>query len=168
MPDENVTVTTRPDAPSADDALFGDAADKADDTPAAVVEKEDSKGDTEQDAQGAADDGDKPDAEAQTEASEELKIVVSIKGGRAVIGVQQPSSDPHIETFDDHDLSELAQEVPAVTERARARWVEAPKHPAYARPAPPARRRNRRQQGAAQGTNAETETDQAQQTLRLF
>ena len=169
MPDENGTVTTRPDAPSADDALFGDAADKADDPPAAVVEKEDDKGDTEQDAQGAADDGDKPDAEAQTEASEELKIVVSIKGGRAVIGVQQPSSDPHIETFDDADLTALAQEVPAVTERAKAKWEETPKHPAYERPAPPAKRRNnRRQQGAAQDANAETETDQTQQTLRLF
>ncbi len=33
-----------------------------------------------------------------------LKVVVSIEGGRAAIGVQQPSSDPHIETFDDHDL----------------------------------------------------------------
>ena len=90
---------------------------------------------------------------------------MSIRGGRAVIGVQQPSSDPHIETFEDTDLGKLAQEVPAVTERARARWEEAPKHPAYERPAPPARpRRNRRQQGAAQDATAETQ----QQTLRLF
>ena len=83
--------------------------------------------------------------------------------------MQQPSSDPHIETFEDHDLPALAQEVTEVVERARARWEEAPKHPAYERPAPPAKRRNnRRQQGAAQDANAETETDQAQQTLRLF
>ena len=170
MPDENGTETTRRDAPSADESLFGDAADKVDDAPAAVVEEQDAEGNTEQDVQGVADDGDKPDAgepadaEAETDASEELKVVVSIKGGRATIGVQQPSSDPHIETFDDHDLPALAQEVAAVTERARARWEETPKHPAYERPAPQARRRNRRQQGAAQEATAETQ----QQTLRLF
>ena len=175
MPDEKGTEATRPDAPGADDALFGDAAERADDTPADAVEKDDSKGDAEKDAQGAADEGDKSDAgepaeaEAETGASEELKVVVSIKGGRAVIGVQQPSSDPHIETFEDHDLPALAQEVAAVTERAKARWEEAPKHPAYERPAPPSKRRNRRQQGAAQTANAEAETEQAQQqTLRLF
>ncbi len=174
MPDEIGTETTRPDAPSADESLFGDATD---DTPAAVVEEEDSEGDTEQDTQGAADDGDNPDAgetdegEAEATPSDELKVVVSIKGGRAVIGVQQPSSDPHIETFEDADLSELAQEVPAVTERARAKWEETPKHPAYERPAPPPKRRNnRRQQGAATNANAEgaAEQEDAQQTLRLF
>ena len=162
MPDENGTETTRPDAVSVEESIFGDAAEKADDTPAAVVDGEATNKET---AQGAADDGDKPDAEAEAEASEELKVVVSIKGGRAVIGVQQPSSDPHIETFEAHDLPALAQQVTAVTERARARWEETPKHPAYERPAPPAKRRNnRRQQGAAQDAATETQ----QQTLRLF
>ena len=66
----------------------------------------------------------------ETEASDDLKVVVSIKGGRATIGVQQPSSDPHIETFDDLDVSGLTQEVSAVVERARARWEDTPKHPA--------------------------------------
>ncbi len=165
MPDDIGTETTRPDTPSAEKSIFGDAADKADDTPAAVVEEEDTNEETEQDAQGAA------DAEAETGAAEELKVVVSIKGGRATIGVQRPSSDPHIETFDDADLPELAQEVAAVTDRARARWEVSPKHPAYERPAPPARRRNRRQQGAAQNAAAEGEAAPAQepqQTLRLL
>ena len=94
---------------------------------------------------------------------------MSIKGGRATIGVQQPSSDPHIETFDNHDLAGLAQEVLAVTERARARWEDAPKHPAHVRPAPPARRRTRREQGTAQASTAEGEAEQQQpETLRLF
>ena len=169
MPDENGTETTRPDAPSADDALFGDAADKADDTPAAVVEEEDSKGDTEQGAEDVDGAGDKTDAEDEAAPSDELKVVVSIKGGRAVIGVQQPSSDPHIETFEDHDLPALAQEVTAVTERARARWEETPKHPAYERPVPPAKpRNNRRKQGTATNANAEGTAEQEQQTLRLF
>ena len=100
---------------------------------------------------------------------EDLKVVVSIKDGRATIGVQRPSADPHIETFDDRDLPGLAQEVLAVTERAWAKWEDQPKHPAYARPAPPGRRRNRRGQGAAQDASATTDAEQAQQqTLRLF
>ena len=169
MPDENGKKATRPDAPSADESLFGDAAEKADNSPVAVVEEETASEKAEQGGQGAADAGDKPDAEAETGASEELKIVVSIKGGRAVIGVRQTSSDPHIETFDDQDLPGLAQEIPVVVERARAGWEESPKHPAYARPTPPTRRRNRRQQESAQASNAGTETaEEQQQTLRLF
>ena len=146
MPDEVGTKATRSDVPSADDSLFGDAAD---DTEAAVADEQ--------------------DAGDETDSSEDLKVVVSVKGGRATIGVQQPSSDPYIESFDDRDLSALTQEVSAVIERARAKWEEAPKHPAHERPAPPARRRNRREQGAAQAGTAEGEAEQQQpETLRLF
>ena len=176
MPDEVGTEATRSDLPSADESLFGDAAD---DRAAPVVQKEDANdavsdepeggGESAQDEQGTGD-ADEQAAGEGTEASEDLKVVVSIKGGRATIGVQQPSSDPHIETFDDLDVSGLTQEVRAVIERARARWEDAPKHPAYARPAPPPRRRNRRGQGTAQEASTETleETQAQQQTLRLF
>ena len=146
MPDEIGTETTRPDTQNVGES-------PSDDAPAAVVEKE---AGNEQTAQDAADAGDKPDAETKSDAPEDLKVVVSIKGGRATIGVQRPSSDPHVETFGDADLSGLAREVPAVTERAKARWEETPKHPAYVRPAPPARRRNRRQQGEAEQGQAQT------------
>ena len=157
MPDEVGTKTTRSDDPNA--MVVKEEGDAA--TPA--VEEEISKGETAQDPQGSA--------EASDEAGlqEELKVVVSIKGGRATIGVQRPSSDPHIESFDDPDLSGLAQEVLAVTERARASWEDEPKYPAHVRPAPPARRRARRGQGAAQAGAAEGEADQQQpETLRLF
>ncbi len=165
MPDEVGTEATRSDAPSADDGLFGDAAD---DTEAAVADEQDANKETAQDAQGSDDAGEQ-DAGDDTGASEDLKVVVSIKGGRATIGVQQPSSDPHIESFDDLDESGLTQEVPAVVERARAKWEDEPKHPAHERPAPPARRRNRRGQGTAQASDAEGEAEQTQQqTLRLF
>ncbi len=165
MPDENGTEATRSDVPSADESLFGDAAD---DAAAAVDQEEDSKGETTQDGQGSDDAGEQA-AGDETEASEDLKVVVSIKGGRATIGVQQPSSDPHIETFDDRDLAGLTQEALAVVERARARWEEEPKYPAHVRPAPQARRRNRRGQGEAQAGAAEGEAEQTQQqTLRLF
>ena len=96
--------------------------------------------------------------------------MMSLKEGRATIGVQRPSSDPHIESFDDPDLSGLVREVPAVIERARARWEDAPKYPVYARPAPSTRRRPRRAQGSAvQNTTDEGEAAQEQpETLRLF
>ena len=165
MPDEVGTEATRSEAPSVDDSLFGEAAD---DTAAAVVEKEDPKGETAQDEQGSGD-ADEQAADEETGSSEDLKVVVSIKGGRATIGVQRTSSDPHIESFDDLDESVLAQEVLAVVERAKAKWEDTPKHPAHIRPDPPARRRNRRGQGSAQASDAEAVAEQQQQqTLRLF
>ena len=141
MPDETGTETTRSDAPSVDESLFGDAAE---DATAAVADEQDADEVTAQDPQGAA------AAEEQAGQPEDLKVVVSIKGGRATIGVQQPASDPHIESFDDGDLAGLTQEAPAVVERARAKWEDEPKYPAHERPAPPARRQTRRGQGSAQ------------------
>ena len=94
---------------------------------------------------------------------------MSIKGGSATIGVQQPASDPHIESFDDADLAGLTQEVLPVVERARAKWEEEPRHPAHERPVPTARRRPRREQGTAQAGAAEGEAEQQQpETPRLF
>ena len=161
MPDETGTEISCSNALSAEDVLFGD---DVDDAAAQAVEDEDPEGETEQDSEGP------DDAEAQAAAPpEELKIVVSIRGDRATIGVQQPSSDPYIESFDDLDLTGLAQEVPAVIERAKARWEDEPRCPAHERPAPPARRRTRREQGQAPTPTAEGEADQQQpETLRLF
>ena len=100
MPDETGTETTRSDAPSVDGSLFGDAAE---DATAAVADEQDADEVTAQDPQSAA------AAEEQAGAPEDLKVVVSIKGGRATIGVQQPASDQHIESFDDGDLAGLTQ-----------------------------------------------------------
>ena len=122
-------------------------------------------------ADDADSDGQQP-APAETETTEELKVVLSIRGGRAIIGVQQPSADPHIEVFDDPDLFGLADEFPAVVARAKARWEEEPMHPAYVKPTPTPRQRNRRQQGTAQAaTTDEGEAAEPQpqpETLRLF
>ena len=140
MPDETGTEATRSDAPSVDESLFGDAAD---DAAQAVAEEQDANEVVEKDRQGSDDAGD------EAGQPENLKVVVSIKGNRATIGVQQPSSDPHIESFDGPDLAGLTQEVLPVIERARAKWEDEPKYPAHARPAPPARSRPRRRQGSA-------------------
>ena len=176
MPDEIGTKAAHSDAPSADESPIGDAED---DKTAAAVDEQDSDAENAPEQQAADDTGEKVEAEKAPQGSDDaeegaastddLKVVVSIKGGRAVIGVQRPSSDPHIETFEDGDLGSLAQEVPAVTDRAKARWEESPKHPAYTRPAPPAKRGNRRRQGAAQASTAEGEAEREQaQTQRLF
>ena len=184
MTDETGKETTPPDVVGAEEFLFGHATD---DAPADVggqlpagdatddagdmetVEEPDADMETAAGPDTADDDGGNQAAQGETETTEELKVVLSIKGGRATIGVQKPSSDPHIESFDDQDLSGLAQEVLAVIERARARWEDEPRHPAHARPAPPARRRARREQGSAHAATAEGGADQQQpETLRLF
>ena len=174
MPKENRMGASREDAQNAYENLFGDtAADPA----AAVGEEEEAKDSTGQEAQGSdaaenQDSGDESgpaDDQADRDESgpaEDLKVVVSITDGRATIGVQRPSSDPHIESFDDPELSGLAREVMAVLERARTRWEDAPRYPAYARPAASTRGRQRREQGAAQAPTAEAEA--AQQQPRLF
>ena len=158
MPDEIGTEISGSDVPSAGEVPFGD---DVDDAAAEAVDEEEPE---------AAQDLEDPDeAGGQAVPQEELKVVLSINGDRATIGVQQPSSDPHIESFDDLDLTGLAQEVPGVVERARARWEDEPRHPAHQRPALPARRRTRREPGAAQPSTAEGEADQPQpETLRLF
>ncbi len=110
-----------------------------------------------------------PASEGEGGPAEDLKVVVSIREGSATIGVQRPSSDPHIESFDDPDLSGLAREVSAVIERARAKWEDSPRYPAYTRPNRSTGRRSRREQGPAQDTTAEEGAAQDQpQTLRLF
>ena len=182
MTDESGTEIHPSDVVGAEEFLFGHATDDtpadvggelptgdaADDAPVDVDEEQDADGETAEEPD-VADGGGVQPAPGETETTEELKVVLSIRGDRATIGVQQPSSDPHIESFDDLDLTGLAQEVPGVVERARARWEDEPRHPAHERPAPPARRRTRREPGPAQPSTAEGEADQQQpETLRLF
>ena len=182
MTDESGTEIHPSDVVSAEEFLFGHATDDtpadvggelpagdaADDAPVDVDEEQDADGETAEEPD-VADRGGVQPAQGETETTEELKVVLSIRGDRATIGVQQPSSDPHIESLDGLDLAGLAQEVPAVVERARTRWEDEPMYPAHERPAPPARRRTRREPGAAQAETAEGEADQQQpETLRLF
>ena len=169
-----VTEETADDVPAeADGELPVGDADATDDTGDPVAgEGPDAEADADSDEPDVADDGGEQPAPAETEATAELKVVLSIRGGRATIGVQRPSADPHIESFDDADLFGLADQFPAVVARARARWEEEPRYPAYVKPAPPARQRNRRQQAATQAATAEGEAEEEQhpqpETLRLF
>ena len=186
MTDETGKATTPPDVVNVEEFLFGHATDDApadvggqlpaeelpsgDDTNEEDANEEDANEDdaneeVEPDAPGSDDAGE------HAASPEELKVVLSIRGGRATIGVQRPASDPHIESFDDPELFGLADQFPAVVARARARWEEEPRHPAYVKPAPPPRQRNRRRQATAQDATTEGEGEAGQQqpeTLRLF
>ena len=164
MLDENRTEALCEGALNAYESLFGDTVAEA---AAAPAEEQDANKQTDQDQQGSdvAEDQTRGD---ETAPPDDLKVVVSIKDGRATIGVQRPSSDPHIEPVDGLDLSGLTQEVLAVVERARAKWEDEPKYPAHERPAASTRRRPRREQGAAQDSTAEEEAAQGQPQSRLF
>ena len=181
MTDETGKETTPSDVVNVEEFLFGKPADDApaevdgecpitDTTDDSATDDGDATADSEQDANEEAE-PDPPgsdDAGENAASPEELKVVLSIRGGRATIGVQQPSSDPHIESFDDPDLFGLADEFPAVVAKARARWEEEPRYPAYEKPVPAARRQRRREP-AADTPTAEGEADQQQpETLRLF
>ena len=190
MTDVNETEDHAPDVVNAEEFLFGGVTEEtADDAPAdaegdlpvgdaaedmdaEVADEPDAHAEADAGEPGVADDaGDQP-APVETEPSEELKVVLTIRGNRATIGVQRPSVDPHIESFDDPDLFGLADEFPAVVARAKARWEEEPTYPAYVKLDPLARSRNRRQQGTAQAATTEAEAEAEQQpqpeTLRLF
>ena len=186
MTDESGTETHPSDVANVEEFLFGHATDDA----PADVGGEPPAGDTTDEA-GEVETAAEPDAgteaaaeepdvgddageqpsSAEPEATDELKVVLSIRAGRATIGVQRPSADPHIESFDDPDLFGLADQFPAVVARARAIWEEEPRHPAYEKPAPPPRQRSRRRQGNAQPVTEDSEAGTEQQqpeTLRLF
>ena len=188
MTDENGTEIRSPDVVNVEEFLFGTASDDAPDDVAGEFPDGDVTDDSEgietssgPDADTDTETDEEPDTSdangeratpADTEAPEELKVVLSIRGNRATIGVQRPSADPHIESFDDPNLFGLADEFPAVVARAIAIWEEEPRHPAYVKPAPSPRQRNRRQQATAQAATTEGEGEVAQQqqpeTLRLF
>ena len=163
MADEASTGTAPPDTTTPGAGLFGD------EEPSATTEADAD----EQEAQGANNAEDGPgDAGAESPAEEELKVVVSVRGERAVVGVQRTGADPHIEAFDDRDLPTLTQEVAAVVDRAKARWEESPKHPAHTRPAPAkaaasTKRRQRGGQAQAETPAPQGGTEQPE-ALRLF
>ena len=71
----------------------------------------------------------------------DIKVVVNIKGDRAIIGVQGPDTDPVMETITIANQEDALQEAfvaaTDLVERAQQRWAASPKDPAYHRPPPP-------------------------------
>ena len=60
--------------------------------------------------------------------SDELKIVIFLKGNRGSIGIQSPNCDPVFSTHEG-DLQSLLQVVPAKVEEARTKWDSNPRYP---------------------------------------
>ena len=65
----------------------------------------------------------------------ELKVVIYLKDGRALVGIQGQGTDPVLETLPDVSGLEAAlAAVPGVVARARERWATSPRCPAYVGP----------------------------------
>lgn len=68
---------------------------------------------------------------------DEVKIVVSIRGQIALIGLQKPDCDPFFSRVDG-DLATVLASIPALVEQARSQWESSPHYPKLATPlAPP-------------------------------
>ena len=67
----------------------------------------------------------------------ELKVVIQMKGDRALVGVQGTNTDPVVEPVQAPTLEAALAAVPTVVARAREKWTATPKNPAYQRPPEP-------------------------------
>src|SRR3989304_4749145 len=67
----------------------------------------------------------------------ELKVVIQMKGDRALVGVQGTNTDPVVEALPATSLNDVLAAVPGILVRARERWTTSPKNPAYQRPPEP-------------------------------
>ncbi len=67
----------------------------------------------------------------------EIKVVMTIKDNKAVVGVQSPGMDP-VFTMIEGDLQHVVDRVPVIVTAAQEKWKLAPKNPAIALPSPAA------------------------------
>ena len=99
--------------------------------PGETVDKERDNGDAgEEEPDGEGTDGEGAE-------TEELKVVLHVRNGRANAGVWRPGADPHLEVFLETGVDVLLSELPGLIERAQARWAENPMRPKYNPPKTP-------------------------------
>ena len=67
--------------------------------------------------------------------SEEIKVVITLKGNRGFIGVQSPDCDPVFITFEG-DLGAALRKVPQLVEEANRQWDSNPHYPKCELPLP--------------------------------
>ena len=67
----------------------------------------------------------------------ELKIVIQLKGDRALVGVQGTNTDPVVETLTATSLNDVLAAIPGILDRAREKWATSPRNPKYEGPPPP-------------------------------
>ena len=70
------------------------------------------------------------------QASTELKVVITLQGNRAVVGVKSPDCDPIFTTLEG-DMAAVLSQVPALIESANAKWDANPQNPKANLPEPP-------------------------------
>jgi len=66
---------------------------------------------------------------------DELKVVIVLKGNRAMVGVQSPDCDPVFTTLEG-DMAAALSQVPALIESANAKWDANPRNPKAPEPPP--------------------------------
>ncbi|MBA7632190.1 hypothetical protein ES703_39733 [subsurface metagenome] len=80
-----------------------------------------------------------PGEEAETSETkqtiDELKVVILLKGNRAMVGVQSPDCDPVFTTLEG-DMAAALSQVPALIESANAKWDANPRNPKAPEPPP--------------------------------
>ena len=81
--------------------------------------------------------------------SEEVKIVISLKGQTASIGIQKPECDPIFSRVEG-DLPAVLESVPGLVEEAQRSWDSNPRNPKceteLTPPSPPATQRSTQRQ----------------------
>ena len=68
--------------------------------------------------------------------SEEVKIVITLKGHTASIGVQKPDCDPAFSTVEG-DLPAVLETIPGLVEEAQRNWQSSPRNPKCETPLTP-------------------------------
>jgi len=67
--------------------------------------------------------------------SDELKVVISLKGDKASVGVQAPECDPVFSSLEG-DLKAVLKAVPKLVEEAKTRWETSKLNPKCQSPLP--------------------------------
>ena len=71
----------------------------------------------------------------KSEKTSELKVVIILKGSKAMLGVQSPDCDPVYRTMEG-DLAAVLQVVPALVAEAKLKWTASPRYPKADLPRP--------------------------------
>jgi hypothetical protein len=86
--------------------------------------------------------------EVKEEVKEEVKIVITLKGHTAAIGIQKPDCDPAFSRVEG-DLPAVLETIPRLVEEAEIKWQSSPRYPEcetkLAPPSPPTTRAETRQ-----------------------
>ncbi|MBA7676846.1 hypothetical protein ES703_85091 [subsurface metagenome] len=78
-----------------------------------------------------------PGEPAPPKPSDELKVVITIKDGKVMLGAQAPECDPFYTTLQGN-LAVALKRVPQFVKDAMQKWSESPRYPKADLPTPPA------------------------------